>query len=132
VERWPKCTIRITTDGAFNRRTTEEIVYDILAEAVAQKTAYDVIFCTTDSMTLGCLDAMQSLDWKGEARPHVIGYDGIDATRRLILRRQTQLKRVVVQDAAKLAGAAIQELEVFRSSGRGNGVIWVEPTLFPS
>jgi DNA-binding LacI/PurR family transcriptional regulator len=129
-ERWPTCTVRITTDGGFNRRTAEEIVYDILAEAIAQKTAYDVIFCTTDSMTLGCLDAMQRLDWKGESRPYVIGYDGIEATRRLILRRQTQLKRVVVQDVEKLAGTAIQELEAFRS-GQGNGVVWVEPTLFP-
>jgi DNA-binding LacI/PurR family transcriptional regulator len=130
-QQWPECAIRITNDGSFNRRTTEEIVRNILLEAIAQKKSFDVIFCTSDTMTLGCLDAMQCLDWTGEPATHVIGYDGIEATRHLILRQQTRLRRVVVQNSAKLAGDAIQELEYFRSAGKGTGVIWVEPTLFP-
>jgi ABC-type sugar transport system substrate-binding protein len=137
--RWPKCVVTIDTDGNFNRQETEKIVRWRLTRSLEHKAPYDIIFCTTDTMTLGCLDAIQSMQWAGGVlAPRVIGYDGIKATKDLIVRGRTPLRRVVVQDPERMAGEAITRLLALKDSTNKRNeldeksVSWIQPTLFPS
>jgi ABC-type sugar transport system substrate-binding protein len=128
--RWPACRVRVTTNGGFDRQTAEQVAHNLLSASIKDSSLYDVVFCTSDAMTLGVLDAIASLDWTKCAKPHVIGYDGIAATKRLVLRQDSPLKRVVVQDAKAMASEAVQALLKLKSKLAVPQTIWIEPTLF--
>jgi ABC-type sugar transport system substrate-binding protein len=136
--RWPKCVVTTDTDGGFNRQETEKVVRRRLTHSVERESMYDIIFCTTDTMTLGCLDAIKSVQWAGAKVPRVIGYDGIKATRDLILRGNTPLTRVVVQNVEEMADKAIARLMALKGATGHHDqpdsepVFWVKPVLYPS
>ncbi len=132
ISRWPACIVTTTTDGGFDRQRARIIASNLLKRALENKLPYDAIFCTSDSMTLGCLDAIQNIDWAGLVAPNVIGYDGIEATRSLIDSGHSTLQRVVVQDPQKLAEAAIHALHELTQGKDGPSVVWIEPTLYPN
>jgi ABC-type sugar transport system substrate-binding protein len=127
--------IVITQDGKFDRWISENIAYNRLAQARRERKPFDVVFCTADSMTLGCLDAVERLRTSREVRrPLVIGYDGTPTTKKIIDEGQSPLARIVIQDSKELAGAAIAELIRLSQSNHIaeiNKVIWIEPHLYP-
>jgi ABC-type sugar transport system substrate-binding protein len=131
AKRWPKCVVRVTTDGGFSRQKAEMITTRMLREALQADQPYEVVFCTSDSMTLGCLDAINNCEWQKHAVPQVIGYDGLEVTQRLILQGNTPLKRVVVQDQTKMADHAVRALQNLKA-GQSSPVVWIKPTLFPA
>jgi ABC-type sugar transport system substrate-binding protein len=131
VRRWPDCSIVITTDGQFNRERARSITRMLVKKSLENNKHYDIIFCTSDSMTLGSLDAIKSFDWDQIRAPCVIGYDGVEATRKLIDEDDFLLQRVVVQDPAILAAAAIHSLQQLKAGAVGPGVVAIEPTLYP-
>ena len=63
-QKWPACEVVTTVDGGFNRTRTQAIAVRLMREAACQGKMFDVVFCTSDSMTLGCLDAFEQIEWK--------------------------------------------------------------------
>src|SRR5262249_9836605 len=128
------CEVVVTEDGRFDRWVSENVVFNLVTEALERNKPFDVIFCTADSMTVGCLDAIRRVRrWGSHAKPRVIGYDGTATTRNLIDRKRSGLARIVVQDTKALASAALDELIARHQSEPGNRpqVKWVEPYLYP-
>jgi ABC-type sugar transport system substrate-binding protein len=125
----PSCEMQVRKDGRFDRWISENIAYNCLTEAIKRRKPIDVIFCTADSMTLGCLDAIERVTWGRCAKPKVIGYDGTVTTKRLIDYARSPLVRVVMQDNAKIADAVMSQLEA--NDGQPEQIIWIEPYLYP-
>ena len=119
--------------GDFNRETSEHVVLEFLVNGLNENKPFDVVFCTSDSMTLGCLDAIDRIhDWKDYLKPRVIGYDGTASTQRLAERGRSSLACVVVQDTEKLAQIAVQQLGKMHIGEHAERIAWVEPYLVPS
>jgi ABC-type sugar transport system substrate-binding protein len=128
------CEILVTEDGRFDRWVSENIVFDLISDALAKNKPFDAIFCTADSMTVGCVDAINRIRrWGRNAKPHVIGYDGTATTRNLVDGKRSNLVRIVVQDTKALANAALDELILLHQSQVpvSMSIKWVEPYLYP-
>jgi ABC-type sugar transport system substrate-binding protein len=127
------CELVVSQDGKFDRWVSENLAHNQLFKASAESKPFDAVFCTADSMTLGCLDAIERLAKRTESRkPRVIGYDGTTTTKNLIDKGQSPLIRVVIQDSKELAGAAIAQLiKLNQSEGNVKKVIWIDPYLYP-
>jgi DNA-binding LacI/PurR family transcriptional regulator len=126
------CNIAITTDTNFNRWDSQNIAYRHLADAVTSETPFDVVFCTADSITLGCLDAISMVkDWKGHSIPQIVGYDGAETTRHLVKRGGSPLVSIVVQDTREIARASVEQLQFMRTrrSERAKRTVWIKPSL---
>jgi ABC-type sugar transport system substrate-binding protein len=128
------CELVVTQDGKFDRWIAENVAHNHLSTASEESKPFDAVFCTADSMTLGCLDAIERLARRTKIRkPRVIGYDGTTTTKNLIDTRQSPLTRVVIQDSKELAGAAIAQLiKLNQSEEDVKKVIWIDPYLYPS
>jgi DNA-binding LacI/PurR family transcriptional regulator len=130
-----RCEIVITEDGRFDRWVAENLTYNLLSEAIGKNRPFDVVFCTADSMTVGCLDAIARIShWAGHSKPRVVGYDGTVTTRSLVENRRSPLVRLVIQDGSLLASAAVEQLVLSSQDRRRHTdrVLWVEPYLYPS
>jgi ABC-type sugar transport system substrate-binding protein len=92
-------------DGKFSRTRAREIVEGWLSG----DSIPDAIFCTCDSMTLGCLDALNNNKKKG-SKVMVIGYDGIPETLQLVRDRRSPLRGLVEQDPERVAVEAAHML----------------------
>jgi DNA-binding LacI/PurR family transcriptional regulator len=126
------CDIVVSEDGKFDRWVSENIAFTELSEAIKIGRPFDLVFCTADSMTLGCLDAIDRIErWRGCAKPRVIGYDGTATTQRLAGDARSLLERVVVQDTKELARVAVEQLMRMRQGLETNKINWVKPYLFP-
>jgi len=127
------CELVVTQDGKFDLWISENVAHNLLSEASEQNKPFDMVFCTADSMTLGCLDAIERLARRRKIqKPRVIGYDGTTTTKSLIDNRQSPLARVVIQDSKELAGTAIAQLiKSNQSEEAAKKVIWIDPYLYP-
>jgi ABC-type sugar transport system substrate-binding protein len=122
----------VSEDGKFDRWISENVAYNKLNDARRRRQPFDVIFCTADSMTLGCLDAIDRIQrWHGSAKPRVIGYDGTVTTQRLADSGRSFLARIVVQDTKELARASVEQLVRMRLGEEVDKSVWVKPYLFP-
>jgi ABC-type sugar transport system substrate-binding protein len=133
-EKLPECEMDIRKEGKFDRWVSENVAYSRLTEAIKHKRPFDVVFCTADSMTLGCLDAIERITWGRFAKPKVVGYDGTVTTRKLIDNTRSCLIRIVIQDNAEMADAAVSQLIKSNQRAKDEGLeqtIWVEPYLYP-
>lgn len=130
--RLPKCELVISTDGVFNRDVTEKIASELLIRALENRQPFDVVFCTTDSMTVGCLNAIAKIsDWKGKGPPKIVGYDGIASTRRLVTSGNSPIARIVVQDPKEVARASVDQLLLLHHAKNPERSYSVPPYLFP-
>jgi len=128
----PDCEIVINESGRFCREPARRIAVAHFNDAIASKRPFDVVFCTSDSMALGCLDAIaQVTDWQQCQKPRLIGYDGIPATMQLTEVAGWALERVVVQDTHSIAVAAVEQLLRLLKGEDIRGAEWVEPFLHP-
>lgn len=127
----PDCEMFITEDGGFKRQLAENLVHGEILDAISSKRPYDLVFCTADSMTLGCLDALARVNWRNKKPPEVIGYDGVPLVQHLIQRGDTLLRRVVIQDPEQLASAAVSQLMQMSAGDAPGDVVWIEPYLYP-
>jgi DNA-binding LacI/PurR family transcriptional regulator len=129
----PDCAVVIDEGGCFSRDAAYDVVRRHLLKGLDTKEPFDVVFCTSDLMALGCLDAIRSIeDRSGFQKPRVFGYDGIEATLRLVKEGNSLLERVVVQDAHSLAVTAAEQLLRLLAGEDLRGSVWLEPTLYPS
>ncbi len=124
--RW---ALEIDEGGDFDRQQAQKIV-DLRIRS-KKKPKIDAIVCTSDAMTLGCLDALGQLRTT-EAPKVVIGYDGIKLTRRIIDDGASPLKRVVVQDTHELAVAATIALSDLIRNRQVSVFQWIKPYLYPT
>ncbi|MCA1846880.1 MAG: hypothetical protein LC792_27535, partial [Actinobacteria bacterium] len=94
---------------------------------------YDVIFCTSDSMTLGCMDAIDRLLDEGLSVPPIVGYDGIAITQHVACVRPDRIARVVVQDTHELAVATARTLRrMIHAPDSPTSPQVLIPSLYPS
>lgn len=124
------CEVVVSEDGKFDRATSETVAYNFLIFAL-KKNPFDVVFCTADSMTLGCLDAIARIDWRGCSRPRIIGYDGIAITQRLVASGKSPIARIVVQDAGEVARISVEQLTRLNQQKSPEKIVWVTPFLYP-
>jgi ABC-type sugar transport system substrate-binding protein len=86
-------------------------------------------------MTLGCLDAIERVaNWKGCARPKIIGYDGTTTTRKLVDSKRSSLVRIVIQDNNAMAETSVALMinaNQKAKGGRIDRIVWVKPYLYP-
>ena len=131
-ERLPACEVVLTEGGKFDRWVSENIVFNLLSDALKKGKPFDLAFCTADSMTLGCLDAISRVgEWHGHKPPRVVGYDGTTTTFNLVDSGRSALSCVVVQDTRELARTAVDRLLQLQNGDDGKNVLWVEPYLHP-
>lgn len=125
----------IDDGGLFSRDQAYNITLKRLQSAIQKKDPFDAIFCTSDSMTLGCLEAIREMGGlEGFREPRVFGYDGIATTIRLADDPKSPLQYVVVQDHHEIAVAAIEQLErLTKGENLMTAVpIFVPPRLYPT
>ncbi len=126
------CEVVLTEGGKFDRWVAENISFTLLSDALKKHKPFDVAFCTADSMTLGCLDAIARVrQWHGHAPPRVVGYDGTTTTMNLVDSGRSALTRVVVQDTRELARMAVAQLLQLQQQSEEKDVLWVKPYLYP-
>jgi DNA-binding LacI/PurR family transcriptional regulator len=126
------CDVLISEDGKFDRWIAENVVHNRLNEALKRRQPFDVVYCTADSMTLGCLDAIDRIrNWRGGKKPRVVGYDGTVTTQHLVESADSLLARVVVQDTKELARVSTDQLARMRQGEDVSQVVWIKPYLFP-
>ena len=130
--RMPNCTVIVTEDGCFDRARAEEVAMSYFGRARIRNVPFDLVFCTADSMTLGCIDAVRAFDWRGSSPPMLIGYDGVEATKKLALHEESMLQRVVIQDAEKMAELAVRELKRLQAGILGPIICPIDPHLYPA
>ncbi len=108
----PQATVIVDEDGLFARDRARDIVRRRLAELARQNRPVDVIFCTSDEMALGALDALYAPDAGDQARGvRVIGVDGTREALALINSGGSPLCATIVQDPARVAERAVDLME---------------------
>lgn len=101
--------VTVSTLGGYNTDQAAEVVRGYLKRAYRDNKPFQVIYNTGDSMTLGTVNANADIRQReGCAAPYAIGYDGIDATKRLTARGE--MAGVVMQDPKQVARAAVDQL----------------------
>jgi ribose transport system substrate-binding protein len=93
----------IDDDGEFVRSRARDVVQKHLEQFRDKDQRLHVIFCTSDEMALGAVDALYSVDPTTAHRTAVVGVDGTPEARALIDTRTSPLRATVVQDSYELA-----------------------------
>jgi ABC-type sugar transport system substrate-binding protein len=128
----PRLEITVSEDGFYDRDVTAQLTNVMFGQALLEQRPFDLVFCAADSMTLGCLDAIDCLKERGLGPlPLVIGYDGVRSTRILVEGGSSQLARIVVQDTREIARVAVEQLNDLFCDGQASRISWVEPYLLP-
>lgn len=125
------CSVKMRECEGFSRELAAETAFLELSKANRNNLGYDLVFCVTDELTLGCLDAIAKINWPPNSPPIVIGYDGTKATRSLVIEDKTPLRGIVIQDAEKIATAAVLTLIDMLGPRRKNRITYVPPASFP-
>lgn len=124
----PTWKLEIDPGGMFDREQARTLVDRRLRNS--DQTRVDAIVCTSDAMTLGCLDAIRGLN-ENEAPQVVIGYDGIAVTRGLVNNSSSPLRRVVVQDTHEIAVACATALSDLLQGITPSDFRLIRPYLYP-
>jgi len=110
-ERCPQAEIVLDEEGGFVRRRARDIARRALTSFDQQGKSIEVIFCTSDEMALGAVDAVQMFSSGGRRAAQVIGVDGTSEVVALIDSDVSPLCATVVQDHVRLAEHAVDLIE---------------------
>lgn len=133
LKAWPSCKVDVDESGGFDQKKASVSARLRLRAACKAGDPVDAVFCTSDSMMLGCLAAINELTGvKGFRTPRLFSYDGTLAIRELAETTKSRLCRVVIQDPSAVAVATVNRLERLLRGEQASGPHWIEPTLFPS
>ncbi|ADP80453.1 sugar ABC transporter substrate-binding protein [Pseudofrankia inefficax] len=110
-DRCPQAEIVLDEEGGFVRRRARDIARRKLTSLGQQGRSVDMIFCTSDEMALGAVDAVQMFASGGGAAAQVIGVDGTSEVVALVDSGVSPLCATVVQDHARLAEHAVDLME---------------------
>jgi DNA-binding LacI/PurR family transcriptional regulator len=127
----PHCDVTIRECEAFDKEIAEREVLRELSAAIRNGQMYDAIFCVTDSLTIGCIEAISQISWGQIKQPKVIGYDGTPAVKQMILDNRTSLQGVIVQNAEEVANLAVLTLMDLQGPKRRERIAAVAPSVFP-
>lgn len=110
-ERYRHVDVVVDNTGEFARRRARDIVQRRLAEFADSSRPVDVVFCTSDEMALGALDAMTIT--RAGPDGHITTIVGVDGTReaRALIDAGSLLRATVVQDPTRLAESAVDLME---------------------
>jgi ribose transport system substrate-binding protein len=107
----PGARIDVDPGGQFTRDRARAIVRHRLGQADREGRRIDVIFCTSDEMAFGALDALREAGVPLQAPvATVIGVDGTREARALIRSDDSALRATVAQDPRRVAGRAVDLL----------------------
>jgi ribose transport system substrate-binding protein len=107
----PRARIDVDTGGQFTRDRARAIVRQRLGQADREGRHIDVIFCTSDEMAFGALDALREPGVQPRATAAtVIGVDGTREARALIRSDDSAMRATVAQDPRRVAGRAVDVL----------------------
>jgi len=133
VDAWSNCDVCVDESGMFDEAESYRAVTLHLQKTIKSGVKIDAIFCTSDSMMLGCLRAIEQFsDIKRFQCPRLFSYDGTPAIQRLSESQKSHVARVVVQSPSAVAVAAIDCLESFLAQKQVSSPQWLTPSLFPS
>ncbi|MER7279316.1 substrate-binding domain-containing protein [Dactylosporangium sp. NPDC000244] len=112
ADKLPGASVEVNPHGAFVRGKAEEIVSRHLRRSRRHGRPVDVIFCTSDEMALGAVDAIEEEKALGHSNSEllVIGVDGTDEAMSVIRAGGTNFQGTVVQDSRRMAEAATSVL----------------------
>jgi ABC-type sugar transport system substrate-binding protein len=129
----PEIKVIIDDGGRFTRIDAYNSTLRHLRSAISARSKIDIIFCTSDSMTLGCLDALQSISESSPFQlPKIIGYDGIAETKRLVDSPISPLMHIVIQNHHEVAVGAISEFDQLLNKQRKMPIQLLDPHLYPT
>ncbi|WP_158854855.1 sugar ABC transporter substrate-binding protein [Saccharothrix deserti] len=102
--------ISITIDDTCDFRRSR--AYDaVQAHIRSSGTPLDAVFCTSDDMALGAVDAIRANTSQHTSDTVVVGVDGNPEARSLIAAAVSPLRATVVQDSHRLAECAVEVLQ---------------------
>jgi DNA-binding LacI/PurR family transcriptional regulator len=129
-ERARQIEVEVCKDGDFDRQSAAQHARTYLERGLNANRPFDVVFCTGDSMTMGCIDAISEIgEWQGKPKPRVIGYDGIVPTLRMA--SAGRVERIVVQKKRELAERSVEELLKLHKGKAEQKIVWISPYLYP-
>jgi ribose transport system substrate-binding protein len=108
AKKCPKARVILHDDGEFARMRARRDVQDCLRALRDEGREPTVIFCTSDELALGAVDALLA---DGLASVTVVGVDGTSEAKALIDTKQSPLRATVVQDSYRLGEIAVDLLE---------------------
>lgn len=133
VAKYPSIKLDIDESCDFIRNTARGVATGWLDRSISRKDPIDVIFCTTDSIALGCLDAIKDVYRRSSsARPKVIGHDGVPDMRTLVSSDSSPAIRVVLQDTDDIATQAVRTLVAMINGEPFEQINTVDPRLYPT
>ncbi len=103
-------TITIDDTCDFRRTRAHDAVQARIRDWEAHQVSLDAVFCTSDDMALGAVDAIRGTPARATADTVVVGVDGIPEARDLIA-AGSPLRATVVQDSHRLAESAVEVLQ---------------------
>jgi ribose transport system substrate-binding protein len=103
----------VTIDDScdFSRSRAYSAVQAHIRSCSARQARLDAVFCTSDDMALGVVDALRETASPNTSDTVVIGVDGIPETRNLIAAGAGPMRATVVQDSHRLAESAVEVLQ---------------------
>ncbi len=121
--------LTVNIQAEFRRDKAEQIANHYFKEARNSINSYDVVFCTSDEMALGVLNAISWAYKRCNETPIVIGYDAIEEAVTAI-KNGTPLKNSVVQSTDFLAEKAVEILIQMLKRETFHTVNFLEPELY--
>lgn len=105
--------VSVTIDDTcdFSRSRAYNVVQAHIRSASALPARLDAVFCTSDDMALGVVDALRENASLNTTDTIVIGVDGIPETLNMIATGAGPLRATVVQDSHRLAESAVEVLQ---------------------
>ena len=107
-EKVPKARVILDDDGEFVRMRARKVVGRCLQGLRDEGRQPAIIFCTSDEMALGAVDALLA---EGTTTTAVVGVDGTPEAKALIDTGQSPLRATVVQDPYRVSEIAVDLLE---------------------
>lgn len=90
----------------------------------------DAVFCTSDDMALGAVDAIRANASPDTSDTVVVGIDGIPEALNLITSAASPLRATAVQDTHRLAGCAVEVLQKMLERRRTAKRTVLKPQVF--
>jgi len=105
--------VEVTIDETcdFSRSRAYSAVQAHIWAASARQVHLDVVFCTSDDMALGVVDALRETTSPSTKGTVVVGVDGIPETMKMIAAGVSPMRATVVQDSHRLAESAVEVLQ---------------------